>query len=209
MMKKWISSDLGMGVVLLVLAIAATVSVGYTYKVYQQRKLILTAMAEEKSKPINNVVMRTNFGVITVQLNSKAPGTKDNFVKLVREGFYDGLRFHRVVNGFAIQAGDPLSRDVGLISQWGSQGPGYEMEREVSESDQMLRGSVVMANSGDKDNGSQFMILVTDSPWLAGKNTILGQVTNGMETVDAISSLPTGVTNIPSGEVILLSVEVE
>ena len=113
----------------------------------------------------------------------------DNFVKLSRDGFYDGLIFHRVIKDFMIQGGCPQGTGTG--------GPGYEFEDEFNDH-KIVRGALAMANAGPNTNGSQFFIVTTDAaPWLDGKHTVFGRVTSGMEAVDAIEGLETGAERPP------------
>src|ERR687897_754543 len=128
--------------------------------------------------------MQTNHGTIELELYpDDAPKTVDNFVKLARDGFYDGVIFHRVIPDFMIQGGDP--------TRTGSGGPGYSFEDEFNEH-KVERGALAMANAGPNTNGSQFFIVTTEAaPWLDGKHTVFGQVSSGMEVVDALEGLPT------------------
>jgi cyclophilin family peptidyl-prolyl cis-trans isomerase len=132
---------------------------------------------------MTTATLHTNHGAISLELYSgEAPKTVDNFTKLAREGFYDGVIFHRVIPDFMIQGGDPTGT--------GSGGPGYQFEDEFNEH-KVERGALAMANAGPNTNGSQFFIVTTHSaPWLDGKHTVFGRVTSGMEIVDAISELP-------------------
>lgn len=136
-------------------------------------------------------VMKTNFGDITLELFPKdAPKTVENFVKLARTGFYDGTKFHRVIKGFMIQGGDPLSRDDDW-SDDGTGGPGYQFEDEINRH-KLVRGVLAMANAGPNTNGSQFFIVTAEAtPWLDGKHTAFGRVVAGMESVDKIENVPT------------------
>jgi len=129
--------------------------------------------------------LQTNHGPIAVELYpDDAPKTVDNFVKLARDGFYDGLIFHRVIPDFMIQGGDPTGT--------GSGGPGYSFEDEFNQH-KVERGALAMANAGPNTNGSQFFVVTADScPWLDGKHTVFGKVTSGMDVADAIVAVPTG-----------------
>jgi len=125
-------------------------------------------------------LMETSKGVIEIELYaSDAPNTVNNFVFLTNEGFYDGITFHRVINDFMIQSGDP----TGL----GSGGPGYQFDDEFDGNPHIhQRGSLSMANSGPNTNGSQFFICHESQPHLDGKHTVFGQVTHGQEIVNSI-----------------------
>jgi peptidyl-prolyl cis-trans isomerase B (cyclophilin B) len=128
--------------------------------------------------------MTTNHGEITIELfDADAPKTVDNFRKLARDGFYDGLTFHRIISNFMIQGGCPQGTGTG--------GPGYTFEDEINQH-KIVRGALAMANAGPNTNGSQFFIVTVDqAPWLDGKHTVFGKVTNGMDVVDKLESLPT------------------
>lgn len=129
-----------------------------------------------------SVLMKTSQGDILIELNPKdAPITVNNFVYLAGFGFYDGLTFHRVINGFMIQGGDPLGN--------GSGGPGYKFEDEISENNKNIRGSIAMANAGPATNGSQFFINQVDNNFLDDKHTVFGNVVTGIEIVDKIASM--------------------
>ncbi len=143
---------------------------------------------------MTNATMQTNQGTIEVELfDDDAPKTVDNFKKLASDGFYDGVIFHRVIEDFMIQGGDPTGT--------GSGGPGYQFEDEQNEHS-VVRGSLAMANAGPNTNGSQFFIVTAEAcPWLDGKHTVFGRVTSGMDVVDRISKLDTGPGARPSDEV--------
>src|SRR5438067_7382260 len=132
---------------------------------------------------MTNATMRTNKGTIELELfDEDAPKTVANFTKLAGEGFYDGIIFHRVIEDFMIQGGDPTGTGTG--------GPGYQFEDEFN-SHPVERGALAMANAGPNTNGSQFFIVTAQAcPWLDGKHTVFGHVTGGMDVVDAISQLP-------------------
>jgi peptidyl-prolyl cis-trans isomerase B (cyclophilin B) len=126
--------------------------------------------------------MNTTQGPIALELfDEDAPETVANFRKLAGDGFYDGIIFHRVIRDFMIQGGCPEGTGTG--------GPGYTFKDEINDH-KIVRGALAMANAGPNTNGSQFFIVTTDSaPWLDGKHTVFGSVTEGMDTVDAIEGL--------------------
>ncbi len=128
--------------------------------------------------------LRTNHGPITVELfDEDAPQTVGNFKKLAGDGFYDGIIFHRVIKDFMIQGGDPTGT--------GSGGPGYSFEDEFNDH-KIVRGALAMANAGPNTNGSQFFIVTTpEAPWLDGKHTVFGRVTDGMDVVDRMEAVKT------------------
>jgi len=136
------------------------------------------------------VVIETSCGKITADLDAKgAPKTVNNFVFLAQKHFFDGLTWHRVVQGFVIQGGDPQGT--------GSGGPGYQFADELPKDGYKL-GSLAMANSGPNTNGSQFFIVTTDAaPWLDGKHTVFGRVLDGMDIVDTIEGQATDARDRP------------
>jgi cyclophilin family peptidyl-prolyl cis-trans isomerase len=145
--------------------------------------------------------MHTNHGAIEVELfDADAPKTVDNFVKLSKDGFYDGLIFHRVIPDFMIQGGCPQGTGTG--------GPGYQFEDEINDN-KVVRGALAMANAGPDTNGSQFFIVTTEAaPWLDGKHTVFGRVTEGMEAVDSIEKTETGAQDRPVQDAVIERVEV-
>jgi peptidyl-prolyl cis-trans isomerase B (cyclophilin B) len=134
--------------------------------------------------------MNTTLGTIDLKLfDEDAPKTVENFRKLAADGFYDGIIFHRVIRDFMIQGGCPEGTGTG--------GPGYTFEDEINQH-KIVRGALAMANAGPNTNGSQFFIVTTGAaPWLDGKHTVFGEVTDGMDTVDAIEGLSTGRNDRP------------
>jgi cyclophilin family peptidyl-prolyl cis-trans isomerase len=150
---------------------------------------------------MSQATMHTSQGPIVVELfDDDAPKTVDNFLKLSRDGYYDGLIFHRVIQDFMIQGGCPEGTGTG--------GPGYEFEDEINEH-KIVRGALAMANRGPDTNGSQFFIVTTDAaPWLDGKHTVFGRVGDGMDAVDAIESVETGAQDRPVEPVVIERVEV-
>ena len=131
-------------------------------------------------KKTYKVTMETTKGDIEIELYPEyAPVTVNNFVFLAREGFYDGVRFHRVISNFVIQGGDPTGT--------GSGGPGYRFQDEFKGNPlKHERGSLSMANAGPNTNGSQFFVAHSSQPHLDGKHTVFGKVTEGLDVVDAI-----------------------
>ena len=134
--------------------------------------------------------MTTTEGAITIELfDADAPKTVANFTKLARDGFYDGLGFHRIISDFMIQGGCPRGDGTG--------DPGYKFEDEFNDH-KVVRGALAMANAGPNTNGSQFFLVTTGAaPWLDGKHTVFGQITDGMDVVDAIEAVPTGAGDRP------------
>jgi cyclophilin family peptidyl-prolyl cis-trans isomerase len=149
---------------------------------------------------VTAAVLHTNHGAIDLELFAEdAPTTVGNFLKLASEGFYDGVIFHRVIPDFMIQGGDPTGTGTG--------GPGYQFEDEINDH-RVVRGALAMANAGPNTNGSQFFIVTTHSaPWLDGKHTVFGRVTNGMDVVDAISALDRDARDRPREDAVIERVE--
>jgi cyclophilin family peptidyl-prolyl cis-trans isomerase len=149
---------------------------------------------------MTNVTLHTNHGAISLELfGDDAPKTVDNFTRLAREGFYDGVIFHRVIPDFMVQGGDPTGTGTG--------GPGYQFEDEINPN-RVERGALAMANAGPNTNGSQFFIVTAEScPWLDGKHTVFGRVTDGMDVVDRISTLPTDSRDRPREDVTIERIE--
>ena len=144
------------------------------------------------------ITLQTNKGDITIELLEKdAPKTVANFVKLAKEGFYDGTKFHRVIKSFMIQGGDPQTKDDALAARWGTGGPGYQFEDEIHTNNRNNAGTLAMANAGPDTNGSQFFINTANNNFLDGKHTVFGKVVSGMEVVGAIEGCKTGESDRP------------
>ena len=149
---------------------------------------------------MSQATLHTNHGLVEVNFfDEDAPKTVENFRKLSADGFYDGLAFHRVIPDFMIQGGCPLGTGTG--------GPGYTFEDEFNQH-KIVRGALAMANAGPNTNGSQFFIVTKDeASWLDGKHTVFGEVTSGMDAVDAIEGLPTGAGDQPEEPAVIERVE--
>jgi len=151
-------------------------------------------MADEAAKQgASKVLLKTNMGEITIELYDDMPITAGNFRKLVEKGFYDGTIFHRVIDGFMIQGGDPTGTGRG--------GPGYVIKDELSPNNRNDRGTVSMANAGPNTGGSQFFINLVDNNYLDRAHPVFGKVVAGMEVVDAIGRVKTGAMDRPVKEV--------
>lgn len=146
--------------------------------------------------------MNTSHGTISLELfDEEAPETVANFRKLAGEKFYDGIIFHRIIPDFMIQGGDPDGTGMG--------GPGYTFKDEIN-SHKVVRGMLAMANAGPNTNGSQFFIVTIDAaPWLDGKHTVFGKVTDGMDTVDAIEGVETGAGDRPIEPPVINSIDLD
>jgi peptidyl-prolyl cis-trans isomerase B (cyclophilin B) len=151
---------------------------------------------------MTTATIHTNHGAIAIELfDDDAPKTVENFLKLSREGFYNGVIFHRIIPDFMIQGGDPTGT--------GSGGPGYQFEDEFNDN-KIVRGALAMANAGPNTNGSQFFIVTTEAAsWLDGKHTVFGRVTDGMDVVNTISDVTTGANDRPVEDVVIERVDVD
>jgi cyclophilin family peptidyl-prolyl cis-trans isomerase len=149
---------------------------------------------------MTQATIHTTQGAVSVELfDEDAPRTVENFTKLAGEGFYDGITFHRVIPDFMIQGGCPRGDGTG--------GPGYEFEDEQNDH-RVVRGALAMANRGPNTNGSQFFIVTTEAaPWLDGKHTVFGRVSEGMDVVDAISDAPRDANDRPRETISIERVE--
>jgi peptidyl-prolyl cis-trans isomerase B (cyclophilin B) len=150
---------------------------------------------------MTTATIHTNHGAVEVELfDEDAPKTVENFVSLARDGFYEGVIFHRVIPDFMVQGGDPTGTGTG--------GPGYQFEDEINPH-KVERGALAMANSGPDTNGSQFFVVTAEAcPWLDGKHTVFGRVTTGMDVVDTISELPRDASDRPREDARIERVEV-
>lgn len=162
------------------------------------------------NKKENTMTISTNYGdIVVVLFPLKAPNTVANFEKLAKDNFYNGVKFHRVIKGFMIQAGDPLSKDDSQKDRWGTGGPGYKFADELKGDEKYTRGTLAMANAGPNTNGSQFFIMHKDQG-LPPSYTVFGRVISGIETVDKIANVPTYLPNQvdrPLTDVVIVSVK--
>ncbi len=155
-------------------------------------------------------IIKTSLGDITVEFFAQdSPKTVANFVKLASDGFYDGIKFHRIISDFMVQAGDPLTKDDSKQPLWGTGGPGYEFADEFN-SHPLVRGSLAMANSGPNTNGSQFFIVTAEAtPWLDGNHTNFGRVVDGMDVLDKLNVVATEGPDRPVEPVVIEGVKVQ
>lgn len=179
----------------------------------KQEKQNNTDMAETTlHEPEFNIV--TNFGTMKIKLYDQTPKHRDNFVKLVSEKYYDGIRFHRVIDGFMIQTGDPLSRDLAMVNSWGTGGPEYTIPAEFVNQYYHKKGALAAARKGDMANprkassGSQFYIVQDEQGCLHldGQYTIFGEVIEGLDIIDKIAAVETDYYNRPLNDVIIESI---
>lgn len=147
------------------------------------------------------VKLETNLGDIVIELREDMPITAGNFEKLVSEGFYDGVIFHRVINGFMIQGGDPTGTGMG--------DPGYKIQDEFVGENKNDRGTISMANAGPNTGGSQFFINLADNNFLDSKHPVFGKVVEGMDVIDKIANVRTGTQDRPVSEVKIVKATVQ
>ncbi len=165
----------------------------------------------EKTKIMQTATLTTSMGDIVIKLdNTNTPNTVNNFTKLAGEGFYNETKFHRVIAGFMIQGGDPLSKQpFSMNNRWGTGGPGYQFADEIKPTNNNIRGTIAMANSGPDTNGSQFFINVADNTYLNPKHTVFGTVIKGMDVVDAIANTKTNEGDQPVVDVVVQKITLE
>ena len=169
---------------------------------------------ERMRKEMPEFIMETTHGTMKIRLYDKTPQHRDNFAKLVSENYYDGIRFHRVIEGFMIQTGDPFSRDTAMIDSWGIGGPDYTVPAEFIAEYGHKKGAIAAARKGDMANpkkassGSQFYIVHDPEVCrqLDGQYTVFGEVTEGLEVIDAIASVATDRRDRPYEDVMILSI---
>lgn len=155
-----------------------------------------------------NVVLHTNYGDIEIELFlTDTPVTAGNFLTLAEKGFYNEVKFHRVIEGFMIQGGDPNSKGDDEMT-YGTGGPGYQIPDEFAPGLSNTVGTLSMANAGPNTGGSQFFINTADNTFLDGKHAVFGQVVNGMDIVTEIEKVETGFRDIPTEPVVIQSIEI-
>lgn len=159
-------------------------------------------ISEEQQKDMT-ATLKTSMGEIVIEFYSSTPKTVENFVKLSKDGFYDGTKFHRVIKGFMSQGGDPLSKDDSKVNLWGTGGPGYKFTDEITPENRNDKNTISMANAGPNTNGSQFFINATNNNFLDTKHTVFGRVIKGAEVAEAINNVQTGPNDRPVTPVVL------
>ena len=153
--------------------------------------------------------LKTNKGTIVIELFAdKTPNTVKNFTTLSESGFYNETKFHRIIEGFMIQGGDPLSKDDTMKARWGTGGPGYMFEDEIVSSLSNVPGTISMANAGPNTNGSQFFINVGENTFLDGKHAVFGKVVEGMDIVEELNSVATDATDKPLDPVVISTITI-
>jgi len=151
-------------------------------------------------KTTTKVLLETTKGDITLELDSNMPITTGNFKSLVEKGFYDGIIFHRVIDNFMIQGGDPTGTGAG--------GPGYKIKDEFSKNNKNNRGTIAMANAGPNTGGSQFFINLVNNNYLDTKHPVFGKVVQGMEVIDSIAKVQTDANDKPLEEVKIIKASI-
>lgn len=153
-----------------------------------QKGPIMKTLADFETIEASQATLLTNKGEIVIKLfRDKAPLTTANFLNLAKEKFYDGVVFHRVIDDFMAQVGDPKSKDPALKGQWDTGGPGYTIKDEFDSTlTHDKKGIVSMANSGPNTGGSQFFITYKATPWLDNKHAIFGEVVEGLDVLDQV-----------------------
>ena len=164
--------------------------------------LISGIMLMVKKTESTRVNLETNYGNITINLYSDMPITSGNFKKLVEQGFYDGVIFHRIIDGFMLQGGDPQGTGMG--------GPGYTIKDEFTHAggNKNIRGTISMANSGPNTGGSQFFINLVDNNFLDSKHPAFGKVIEGMDVMDKIAKVETDNEDRPLEDVVIVKASI-
>ncbi len=161
----------------------------------------------EELEEAKEIIIHTNMGDIELELTPQTPITTANFLTLAEDDFYDQVLFHRVIEGFMIQGGDPNTRDKESHT-YGTGGPGYHIPDEFTDGLSNERGTISMANSGPNSGGSQFFINTADNLNLDNRHAVFGRVTAGMEVVDEIEAVTTGPGDLPEQEVMIENITV-
>ena len=157
-------------------------------------------MVEVSEAGKTKVSLKTSMGDIAIQLYEDMPITTGNFRKLVEKGFYDGTIFHRIIDGFMIQGGDPTGTGRG--------GPGFAIKDEFTDHNKNARGTISMANAGPNTGGSQFFINLVDNNYLDKAHPVFGKVVEGMDVVEKMGKVKTGAMDRPLKEVKILSAKI-
>ena len=166
-------------------------------------------------EPVFDIV--TNYGTIKIKLYKDTPRHRENFAKLALSGYYDGLLFHRVINGFMIQGGDPLTKDPANADRFGTGGPGYTVPAEILPQYRHKKGALAAARRGDAANpmkessGSQFYIVQDEKTCaqLDGQYTVFGETIEGLDVIDKIAAVETDLRDRPVGQVKIVSIKAE
>lgn len=172
--------------------------------------IVIYGVVRQYSEKNVEVVLETNKGDIVIELYSDMPITAGNFQRLVESGFYDGILFHRVIDGFVIQGGDPLTKDPDKEALWGTGGADETIPDEFPENydHSNKRGTISMANAGPNTGSSQFFINLNDNILLDDKHPVFGEVVEGMDVVDEIAKVQTGQYDRPIEEIRIIKASI-
>ncbi len=170
----------------------------------------IAAMPEE---PVFDIV--TSLGTIKVRLYADTPKHRENFAKLAFEGYFDGLQFHRIIKNFMIQGGDPLTKDPNRVAEYGTGGPGYQIEAEIRPEHHHKKGALAAARKGDianpmkESSGSQFYIVQSEEGCrhLDGEYTIFGETIDGFDVIDNIAAVQTNPRGLPDNPIFIFQVK--
>ena len=176
------------------------VAVGIIFFINSRGSIIGNIVNEDKNSENMNVKLETTKGDIVIALDPEMPITAGNFKKLAEEGFYDGIVFHRVIDGFMIQGGDPKGDGTG--------GPGYTIKDEFKKGNINARGTISMANAGPNTGGSQFFINLADNNFLDAKHPVFGKVIEGTDIVDAIGKVETDARDKPLEDIVIIKARI-
>ena len=176
-----------------ILSAGCTQSAPATAQATQSAGTVIMTPAADSQKMVK---LETNMGNITIALAPDMPVTAGNFETLVKKGYYNGVIFHRVINGFMVQGGDPTGTGMG--------GPGYAIKDELTKTNRNDRGTISMANAGPNTGGSQFFINLVNNNFLDSKHPVFGKVVEGMDVVDKIAKVKTGANDRPLTNVTIL-----
>ncbi|MEK7128576.1 MAG: peptidylprolyl isomerase [Patescibacteria group bacterium] len=190
----------------IVVVVALIVLGGWLLKGDNKKEENITNVDNKKENM--TAILNTNMGKIEIEFFEKqAPNTVANFAKLAKDGFYNGVKFHRVIKGFMVQGGDPLTKDDSKMVSWGTGGPGYQFADEITPANKNEAGTISMANAGPNTNGSQFFINVANNNFLDGKHTVFGKVISGMDIMKKIENTPTNQADRPLSPVVISSID--
>jgi cyclophilin family peptidyl-prolyl cis-trans isomerase len=175
--------------------------------------VMLELDTNESAGIVKNTIMKasfnTNKGSFELELfPDLAPKTVENFATLAESDFYTGVKFHRIIEGFMIQGGDPLTKDDNQSDSWGTGGPGYTFADEIHAENKNVIGTISMANAGPNTNGSQFFINTADNNFLDTKHTVFGRLISGMEIISAIEKVNKFPNDRPVEAVVIESITI-
>ncbi|MCR5326296.1 MAG: peptidylprolyl isomerase [Bacteroidales bacterium] len=164
-------------------------------------------------EPVFDIV--TSLGTIKVRLYADTPKHRENFARLAFEGFFDGLQFHRIIKNFMIQGGDPLTKDPNRVAEYGTGGPGYQIEAEIMPNHHHKKGALAAARKGDianpmkESSGSQFYIVQSEEGCrhLDGEYTIFGETIDGFNVIDNIAAVQTNARGLPDNPIYIFNVK--